>query len=425
MKRWLKTITLSLALVICLATVFSAGVAVGRSNPSLGTGVAYAAEEPAEFELFRQAWDIVQGHFVDREALEPTRLIYAAINGMVEALGDEGHTRFLTAQEAAQQQRSLSGSFSGIGARLGIEDGLPVIAMPFEGSPAEEAGIRAGDVILEVDGVSVTNWSLAEITQRVRGEAGTQVTLTVFRPDTGEQLQFTIVRDEISLPAASWALVAGTDVALIRLNQFSSNLNDELVAAISDARKAGATRLVLDVRDNPGGLLVQAIETTSQFLQEGDVVLEEDSAGNREAYRVQQGGIATDMPLIVLTNRGTASAAEIFAGAIQDQGRGLVVGEVTFGTGTVLQPFDLSDGSVILLGTHQWLTPNGRLIRNRGLTPDVVVELPAGAQIITPDELRQLPFSKIFDSDDAQLLKALELMGVLPWTPLGLARAEN
>jgi carboxyl-terminal processing protease len=209
-------------------------------------------------------------------------------------------------------------------------------------------------------------------------------------------------------------MIPGTDVALIRLNQFSANLNDELVAALDAAEAAGATRLVVDVRNNPGGLLVQAIEVTSQFLQEGNVLLQEDADGNRESFPVEANGVATDIPMVVLINRGSASSSEIFAGAIQDQQRGQVVGETTFGTGTVLRPFDLEDGSALLLGTSQWLTPNGRLIRKQGIEPDVIVDMPIGADLLSPLELREATVSNLLESEDAQLLKALELLEALP-----------
>jgi carboxyl-terminal processing protease len=171
---------------------------------------------------------------------------------------------------------------------------------------------------------------------------------------------------------------------------------------------------VVDVRNNPGGLLDQAISVTSQFLPGGNVLLEEDAEGNRTAYAVEAGGQATDLPLVVLVNPGTASSSEIFAGAVQDQQRGQVVGETTFGTGTVLQPYTLQDGSELLLGVKQWLTPNGRLIRNQGIQPDEVVELPLGSDLLTPLVFRDMSLEEIRTSQDTQLQKALELLGALP-----------
>lgn len=414
MKRAVKIGFISLSLLILTSLAFGAGVAFSGADLLFEPQVVLADDQPAEFEVFWEVWRLVQSNFVDREVLEPDRLTYGAINGLIRALGDEGHTRFLTPDEAQRQQTDISGKFSGIGASVGVRDGLPVIIAPFDGSPADQAGVKAGDIIIEVDREDVTTMPLNDIIDRIRGEEGTEVVLTVFRPDTNESLDISIIRGEINIPAATWSMVPSTEVALIRLSQFSANLNEELVAAIQEAEAAGAKQLILDVRNNPGGLLDQAIRVTSQFLEDGNVLLQEDAEGNREEFEVKPGGIATEIPLVVLINRGSASSSEIFAGAIQDQARGTVVGETTFGTGTVLKPYQLSNGSALLLGTSQWLTPEGRLIRKQGIEPDVLVELPAGANPLSPDEVRQLSAAELRQSEDEQLLKALELLEAFP-----------
>jgi carboxyl-terminal processing protease len=413
MKKIIKFGLIAIMLTTLIITSFGAGVLFANSD-FLKPGVVRAADQPAEFEVFWQVWNIVQNHFVDREALDPTNLTYGAINGLITALGDEGHTRFLTPKEMTDQQTNISGKFSGIGAHVGVENGLPVIVAPFDGSPAAKAGIRAGDIIIEVDGEDVTTLPLNEVVDRIRGEEGTEVTIALFRPDTNESLEVKIIRAEINIPAALWAMTPGTDVAVIRMTQFSANLDDELVKAINEAKAAGAKQLVVDVRNNPGGLLEQAVKVTSEFLKEGNVLLQEDAQGHRETFPVKRGGVATDLPMVVLINRGSASAAEIFAGAIQDHKRGAILGETTFGTGTVLQPFQLDDGSGLLLGTSQWLTPNGRLIRKHGIEPDVAVKLPVGATLMTPPELENLTQVELLKSEDIQLLKALEYLKVIP-----------
>ncbi len=414
MKRLLKIILISVGLFILISASFGAGLVVARAGLVGEPEVVQAADRPDEFKVFWQAWDIIHRYFIDREVLQPDRLTYGAINGLIGSLGDEGHTRFLTPEEARRQKTDISGTFFGIGARVGIQEGLPVIVAPFDDSPADRAGLQAGDIIIEVDGEDVTMFSLNEVVSRIRGEKGTEVVLTIFRPDVSESLEIPIIRGEIDIPAANWALIPGTDVAVIRLIQFSGNLNEETRTAIRQARAAGATRLIVDVRNNPGGLLDQAIRVTSQFLTEGNVLLQEDADGNRQEFPVRSGGIAPDIPLVVLINRGSASSAEIFAGAIQDHDRGQVVGETTFGTGTVLQPFELSDGSTLLLGTSQWLTPDGRLIRKQGIEPDVTVELPAGTNLLAPGEIKELSTTELLATEDAQLLKALELLEALP-----------
>jgi carboxyl-terminal processing protease len=414
MKQLLRIMLVTLGLLVLTTMAFGAGIFVGQSN-LLGPSIVRAQDQPAEFDVFWEVWSLAANHFIDREVMNnPQRLAYGAVNGFIESLGDEGHTRFLTPAEVTQQRESISGTFFGIGARVGMEDGLPVIVAPFDGSPADTAGVKAGDIIIEVDGEDVTGLTLNDTVERIRGEQGTEVILTVFRPDANESLEISIIRDEIKIPAASWNLIPGTTTALIRLSQFNANLDDNLRETVAEANAAGATAFVVDLRNNPGGLLEQAIRVTSEFLTDGNVLLQEDANGNRESFEVKSGGVATEVPIVVLVNRGSASSAEIFAGAIQDHQRGPVVGETTFGTGTVLRPFELSDGSSLLLGTSQWLTPNGRLIRKQGIEPDEIVELPAGTDLIAPGELEEMTIAELLESEDKQLLKALELLGSTP-----------
>jgi carboxyl-terminal processing protease len=409
MNRTVAIILGLVALAIIGSISLGTGVVIGASGVLPFGGVG-SSTEPEEFSVFWQAWNIAQRNFVDRDALDDQALTYGAIRGMVNALGDEGHTAFLTPEELERQQTDLSGTFMGIGAQLGIRDALPVIVAPFDGSPADEAGVKAGDIIMRVDGEDVTSMPLNDIVSLIRGPEGTIVTLSLLRPDENRSLDVDIMRGEIEVPAASWAMIPGTDVGLIRLSQFSANALDDVRAGIEGAKEAGATGLIVDVRNNPGGLLEQAIGVTSQFLEDGDVLLEEDASGNRKAYAVERGGLATDIPLVVLINPGSASSAEIFAGAVQDQERGTLVGETTFGTGTVLQPFPLQDGSALLLGTKQWLTPSGRLIRKQGVEPDVEVALPIEADLLIPLEIEDMTADEIESSEDEQLLTALELL---------------
>lgn len=417
MKRTPKTFLLTIGFIVLMSVTFGAGVFLGRTGWFEPT-VVRAQDQPTEFDVFWQVWELAHDNFIDKESLNTQELTYGAINGLIDALGDEGHTRFLTPEEVERQRTDISGSFFGIGAQVGLEDNLPVIVAPFDGSPAQQAGLRAGDLIIEVDGKDVTGLSLNETVDRIRGEKGTTVVLTIFRPESSESLEFEIVRDEIKVPAATWAIVPGTDVGLIRMSQFSANLDDNIKEAVAELEAAGATKLIIDVRNNPGGLLEQAINVTSEFLSEGNVLVQEDADGSRKPFPVQSGGVAQEIPLAVLINRGTASSSEIFAGAIQDHERGPVIGETTFGTGTVLRPFDLEDGSALLLGTSQWLTAEGRLIRKVGIEPDITVEMPVGATILTPDGLSELSVTDLLNSDDTQLLQALESLNSLPQVKL-------
>jgi carboxyl-terminal processing protease len=421
MKYPFKIVLISLAILLLTSGAFVAGTVVGNVYSLFGPKIVRAADQPAEFDVFWQVWDLAQQHFIDRDALDTTRLTYGAVNGLIAALGDEGHTRFLTPEEVERQRTDISGSFFGIGARVGVEDGLPIIVAPIDGSPAEAAGLKSGDIIIEVDGQDVTTFPLNDVVDLIRGEEGSEVMLTIFRPDSNESLEISIIRGEIKIEAATWSMVPGTDVAVLRLSQFSANLNDDVIEAVEAAEAAGAKSLILDIRNNPGGLLDQAISVTSQFLKDGDVLLQEDAQGNRESFPVKPDGVAIDIPIVVLINRGSASSAEIFAGAIQDHERGQVIGETTFGTGTVLRPFDLEDGSALLLGTSQWLTPAGRLIRKHGIEPDIEVDLPAGADLLSPFDLETLTVPELLDSEDGQMLKALEVLDAVPEVNIGLS----
>lgn len=408
--RWRQWLALLIVLAFISTSAFAAGVAAERSGIVPGAVRVQPPELVDRFSVFWQAWGLVHDHFVARSLLDDRELTYGAVQGMVSALGDGGHTRFLPPDEATIEMGDLSGKFEGIGAQLGERNGFPVIVAPLDGSPAERAGVQAGDVIVNVDGQPVAGLTLDRIVGMIRGPKGTTVRITVLHPGESSLTELTIQRDTIPLHSVSWAMIPGTKAAHLRISQFSANAKEELLAAIKEARSAGAEGLVVDVRRNPGGQLDQAISVSSQFLTSGNVLIEQDADGNREPMSVEPGGVATDLPLVTLIDLGTASAAEIFAGAMQDHKRGPVVGETSFGTGTVLSPFALSDGSVLLLGTSQWLTPSGRQIWKQGIVPDVMVPLPAGAEPLTPAREKEMTAEQVLSSGDAQVLKAIELL---------------
>ena len=421
MKRLTKVVVIGLVALLVATGIFGAGVLVGSNTSPLAQAGSFRPQDapedfPKEFDIFYQAWDIVEERFVDQEALDETEMTYGAIEGMLKALGDEGHTDFLTPKELEYQRSDISGTYKGIGARLGVRDGLPIIVTPFDGSPADEAGVKAGDIIMAVDGEDTTAMELSDVVDRIRGPENTQVTLTVLRLDEAknESLDIVITRQEIEVPATDWAMVPGTNVAYLRLTQFSANATDGIQAAVAEIKDAGAEAIVLDLRNNPGGLLEQAVKVTSQFLTTGNVLQEEDANGQRRVYRVQRGGVATDIPVVVLVNAGTASSAEIMAGALQDYDRAELVGETTFGTGTVLEPFMLNDGSALLLGTRQWLTAKGRQLRKQGVTPDEELKLSITTDLVNASTLEDTTYDELLKSDDLQFLRALELLGAVP-----------
>ena len=408
--------------MIVAAVTFAGGLATGAAivgaasinDGSASTGPIPAAStnpgDPSGFSLFHEAWDILRQHYVDQPALESKDLTYGAIRGLTTAIGDTDHTRFLTPDELAQQKSDLSGTFAGVGAVLSQDGTDLVVQSVIPGAPAERAGVRAGDRILAVDGVDTMGKTVSQVVDEVRGKEGTQVTLTLAKKTGGDTFDVTITREIITVPAVSWAMYPGTTTAVVRLEQFSADSGKQMIDNLKAAQAAGATRFVLDLRSDPGGYVGEAVTVASQFLGDGIVYMQQDAKGDRAEVPVQKDGVATTQPLVVLVDNGTASSAEIVSGAIQDAKRAQLVGEKTFGTGTVLSQFDLSDGSALLVGTTEWLTRNGNQIWRKGIAPDVVVVIPADGRIVVPSEFEKLGGSGITAAKDAQLQKAIELV---------------
>jgi carboxyl-terminal processing protease len=395
-----------LALVVVLLATALGAYMVGRSQST----ATLDERDRESLALYAEALDTVRNNYVYQKDIDSKKETYGAIEGMLETLGDDGHTRFLTPEERKQNDQSLSGTYVGIGVQLEEENGEVVVAAPIDGSPAEKAGISSDDVLLAVDGKSVRGDEVSEVVEKVKGPEGTNVELTV-RHD-GERRTYDLQRAEIDSPVASWTLIPGTDVGLVLLSSFSDDSAQELQNAFEEARAAGARRFILDLRNNPGGRLDQAVELAGYFLEPESVVyIRKDASGEREEITVEGDPESTEAPLAVVVDEGTASSAEILAGALRDNDRAPVVGETTFGTGTVLSEFVLRDGSSILLGVAEWLTPDGDFIRNTGITPDVKVSLSEGTEPLTPDDARDLSRQEILEKD-AQLRTAYEKLQV-------------
>jgi carboxyl-terminal processing protease len=412
MNKGMKALGLASLSLLMLVLGGVGGVAVteARLHTTDTTTLDVPTNAQTSFRLMEQAWNMIDQNYVDRSAVDPQSLSYGAISGMVNALGDTGHSRFLTPQMRTQEQNAIQGKFSGIGAEVQMKDGHVVIVTPLDGSPAQKAGVVPGDVVVKVDGEDVTGQPLEQVVSKILGQAGTKVTLTLQDPNSGQQRDVTITRAEITIHNVTWQMLPGTQVAHLRVAAFSQGVTDDLKKALGEIKAAGAKGIVLDLRNDPGGLLDEAIGVTSQFLSSGDVLLEKDAQGNVTHVPVKSGGLATDIPMVVLINQGTASAAEIASGALQDAGRAQLVGETTFGTGTVLQEFALADGSSMLLATQEWLTPKGRVIWHQGIEPDKAVALPSGALPLTPESERQMTGSELQSSQDQQLLDGLNLL---------------
>lgn len=415
-RRVPGVLVLVLAPVLAVV-VFAAGMAVGSNGGTLGEGPLQAGTAtprpsgtPADAALIEEAWRVIHDNYVDPAGLDDQRLAYGAIGGLADAVGDDGHTGFMTAEQARASDESLSGSFVGIGVQVSeADDGGIEITTVFPNTPAEEAGLRRGDRILAVDGTTTNGESVDEAVTRVRGPEGEDVVLTIGRAGTAD-FDVTITRRTFDLPLVSWAMVPGTTIAMIRLDQFATGSTDGMKQAITAAMQDGATGIVLDLRSNPGGYVGEAVGVASQFLSDGIVYQAYDRSGVRKDAEVVAGGLAIDIPLVVLANGDTASAAEIVSGAIQDAGRAEVVGEKTFGTGTVLGRFDLSDGSALRIGVERWLTRDGRPIWHEGLEPDIAVALPDAAQPVLPDTLRDMTAAQFKASTDDQVKRAVELL---------------
>jgi carboxyl-terminal processing protease len=395
-------------IVLALGLGIGGGIVLDRQ--ALSAAAATPAATGLNVQLIQDAWNTIQSQYVDRTAVQTETLTYGAISGMVDALGDTGHSRFLSPDMLKAEHNSLNGQFEGIGAEVQESDGHTVIVAPIDNSPAQQAGLLPGDVILKVDGTDVSDLPLFQVVQRILGPAGTTVTLTILTPATGQPRDVTLTRAKITLHNLTWQQVPGTTIADVRIAGFSQGVSQDLQQALTAIQQQHLTGVILDLRNDPGGLLDEAIGVVSQFVANGNVLEEQGATGKITSVPIDHKYTATALPLVVLINQGSASAAEITAGALQDAGRATLIGETTFGTGTVLNDFNLPDGSALLLATQEWLTPKGRVIWHHGITPDDHISLPADAQPLLPEAERSMTSAQVQASGDAQFLQALKVL---------------
>ena len=343
---------------------------------SFGTGCALGIRTPAGstqgLDVVGEAWNIIFQDYVERDRLDASQLSQAAIEGMVEAL-DDPYTSYLDPETYQLSLSSLEGKFEGIGAQVTIENDQIMVIAPIADSPADRAGIRAGDVILEIDGKSTAGMSLAEAVALIRGPRGTSVRLRVLHQGETEPQEIEIVRAEIELTSVRFEM--RQDIAYINITYFSQDTDEELSPVLDSITGGAATGIILDLRSNPGGILTVVVDVASHFLREGVVVDVVDNQGVHTPLAVEGERVTTDLLLVVLVDSYSASGSEVLAGALQDYGRATIAGTTTFGKGSVNILHQLKDGSGLYITTARWLTPSGHLIEGEGIHPDYELEV--------------------------------------------------
>lgn len=397
------------AVAIFMLGMLAGSLTGGASHLSASSSLA---DTPA-FAIFEETWNYVHDQYVLPEELDDTELMYGATRGMVEAVGDVGHSAFLDPAEAQAYNASLGGELIGIGVRLEFTGKYPEILEPLNDSPAEAAGIESGDVILQIDGQDTSRLTSSQIGTLLRGEEGVPVELTIGRPAADIEFEVTIHRARIEIDPVEWARLPD-GLFLIRLNEFSDGAGDALAEALDVANATGAVGIVLDMRGNPGGYVHEAKSVASEFLPAGSVLYMEQKR-DRTAEPVvldRQDGRARTIPLTVLVDETSASAAEIVAASLRDNGRAEIIGQPTFGTATVVSSFDLDDGSVVAIGTAVWTAPNGENARNVGISPTVDVDLPPLATELRFEPGTAVSLQEIIDAGDEQLLAAIEILNI-------------
>lgn len=366
-----------------------------------------------DFSLFWAVWDKLTTNYYDKTKIDPQKMLYGAITGMVESVGDP-YTMFLPPTQNSDFQQQLAGQFSGIGAQLSTKGKQIIIMAPLAGSPAQAAGLKAGDAIMDVDGVSTATWSLNDAVDKIRGPKGSTVTLTVIHEGQTNPTNIPITRNTITVKSvAGWvkqvknidaisqslktSSVSNDNIAYVQLSQFGDNTTTDWTNVINSiyatVQKQQPKGLILDLRDNPGGYLTDAVFIAGEFLPENTPVVTEDDGTQQQTLTVNRQGKLLHIPLIVLINKGSASASEIVSGALRDNKRAQLVGSTSFGKGTVQEALDLGNGIGLHVTIAKWLTPNGTWVNGKGLTPDVTVAL-------DPKD----------PSHDTQLEKAIEML---------------
>jgi len=370
----LRVVLLTIITIILVSAAFAGGYATSRSvfPPAPPPDGGAPPDWKADFPVFWEAWHWVQQDFY-KTPLDSEEMMNGAIAGMVRTLGDP-HTAFVDAKTAAITATELQGSFEGIGATVEMREGRLTIVAPIKGSPAEKAGLLPNDVILQVNDTVIQNMTTNDAVRLIRGPKGTPVKLLIQR---AKQPPFTveIIRDTIRVPFVESRMIENTSIAYLRLNDFGATAPDEMRAALRELLAQKPTGLIFDLRSDPGGYLSVSIDVASQFLRAGQVVLiEKDKNGNAQEFRAKPGGLALDIPMVLLIDGGSASASEIVAGALKDYKRATIIGVKSFGKGSVQNVHTLSDKSELRVTIAHFFSPKGNEIHDVGITPDIEVK---------------------------------------------------
>lgn len=376
-----KSVSLFVFILLIAVAAFYGGFYYGKAQvPSIyaieGVGNRTLGQpDDVDFSLFWDAWKSLQEKYVDRGALNKKEMVYGAIDGLTQSLKDP-YTVFFKPVESKQFLDDVSGSFSGIGAEIGIRKDVLTVISPLEDSPAQKAGLRAGDRILKIGDTVTADLKVNEAVAIIRGPKGTTVKLTISRAEDDEVKEISIIRDDIKIPTVKWELKKDK-VAYLQLFNFGQTAPSDFRKAMLEILRSPADRVILDLRNNPGGFLEVSQDIAGWFLEEDSVVAIEDfgnGAGTKE-YRSSGNGVLKNVPVVVLINEGSASASEILAGALRDN-RGIkLIGAKSFGKGSVQELTNLREGTSLKITIAKWLTPSGKSITNNGLEPDVIVEL--------------------------------------------------
>ncbi len=386
--------------LIVLGLVFGLGFFIGESNqPSIEKINSLSNKEPgqeikADFSLFWDAWRLIEQKYVNRSDLDNQKMIYGAISGLLSSL-DDPYSVFMEPEDSKKFIDDIKGSFEGIGAEIGIRQGILTVITPLEGNPAKKAGLRAGDKVLKVDDTITSDLTIDEAVSLIRGERGTSVTLLIARDELDETKEIEIIRDVIQVPIINWELKEN-DIAYIQFYHFTESSATQFRKTVGDVLQSNPNGIVLDLRNNPGGYLEVAIDVASWFLPKRELVVIEDYGNGDQIEHLSKGYEALEnTPTIVLINQGSASASEILAGALRDIKGIQIVGKKSFGKGSVQQLEKLRGDSSIKITVAKWLTPSGVCIADEGIMPDVEIE-------VTEEDIQEMR--------DPQLEKALEML---------------